>query len=54
MEERKKVRIFTAFEKLNFSKIESWHQKYQENVKKLNELEDVEKKVVEAINKFEK
>ena len=35
IEERKKLRIFTAFEKLNFSKIEAWNQKYHENTKKL-------------------
>ena len=54
LEEKRKLRIFTAFEKLNFSKIEMWKEKYEECRKKMEELERIEKDCSKEISSFEK
>lgn len=41
MDERRKVRVYTTVEKLMFSKIEDYLQKYKEAQTKYKELEQV-------------
>jgi hypothetical protein len=55
LEERKnQVEMITTREKLMFSKLNSFIKQYEEEIKKFKELEKIEAKLIELLERFDR
>jgi hypothetical protein len=55
LEDRKnQVEMITTREKLMFSKLNSFIKQYEEEIKKFKELEKIEAKLIELLERFDK